>query len=141
MPKLYFYDSGLLCTLLKVNNEDALKTHPFKGNIFENFIISELTKWKHHGSDIYDLYFWRDNHGLEVDCILEFDHSHQISIEIKSSSTIKTEHFKAIEKYNTLSAQPPNRSHLIYSGEASQTRRSCKVNSWRIVGTDITTLF
>ena len=141
MPKLYFYDTGLLCTLLKVHNEDTLNTHPFKGNIFENFIISELTKWKYHGSRIYDLYFWRDNHGLEVDCILEIDHSRQIPIEIKSSSTIKSEHFKSIEKYNILSSQSPVHSHLIYGGEADQTRSICNVNSWRVVGTNIKTLF
>ncbi|RME64828.1 MAG: ATP-binding protein, partial [Nitrospirae bacterium] len=43
-PKLYFYDTGLLCYLLRIRTPEELMTHPMKGHIFENFIITEFYK-------------------------------------------------------------------------------------------------
>ncbi|MEJ2664189.1 MAG: ATP-binding protein, partial [Spirochaetia bacterium] len=43
-PKIYFYDSGLVCFLLGITNPEHLRNHPLFGNIFENFIVSEIIK-------------------------------------------------------------------------------------------------
>src|SRR5262249_39077407 len=42
--KIYFVDTGLLCHLLSIRNEEHLKAHPALGSIFENFMISECFK-------------------------------------------------------------------------------------------------
>lgn len=43
-PKLYFYDTGLLCYLLRIEKAEQLQTHPLRGNIFENFVVTEFLK-------------------------------------------------------------------------------------------------
>jgi hypothetical protein len=43
-PKVYFHDTGLLCYLLRIKNNDQLRVHPLRGAIFENWVISEFLK-------------------------------------------------------------------------------------------------
>jgi len=43
-PKLYFYDTGLLCWLLGIKQVSQLTNHAMRGAIFENFIMSEFMK-------------------------------------------------------------------------------------------------
>lgn len=47
-PKLYFYDTGLLCTLLNISSKTVLKNHTMAGAIFENWCISEIKKNKYN---------------------------------------------------------------------------------------------
>jgi predicted AAA+ superfamily ATPase len=44
-PKVYFYDTGLLCYLLRIRNTDQLSVHPLRGAIFENWVIAEYLKY------------------------------------------------------------------------------------------------
>ena len=60
MPKLYFYDVGLASALLGVQNENQLKLHPFKGNLFENMVVVELLKQRFNKGKPNNLYFWRE---------------------------------------------------------------------------------
>lgn len=128
-PKLYFYDTGLLCSLLQISNQELFDIHQFKGNIFENFIITELKKHIINHSLPYTMYYWRDSTGNEIDCIIDngFD---QTIIEIKSSSTIHQDFFKSIEKYQVLSQTSPENSYLIYGDSEKQIRSSAKVLPW-----------
>ncbi len=70
-PKLYFYDTGLLCHLLKIHSKEQLILNPLKGNLFENMMISEYTKRMYHRNDVEDVWFWRDSHGKEIDLVVE----------------------------------------------------------------------
>jgi predicted AAA+ superfamily ATPase len=90
--KLYFYDTGLLCFLLKINDAASLKTSQQKGNLFENFIISELVKRNYHNNFLIDFWFWRDVVGHEVDLIWQRDQSINL-VEIKASETIMPDMF------------------------------------------------
>ena len=47
-PKRYFYDTGLLCFLLGIENEQQLATHPLRGAIFENYVVAEMMKQYYH---------------------------------------------------------------------------------------------
>ena len=69
-PKLYFYDTGLACSLLGIK-EKEISLHPLRGSLFEALIISEIIKWHLNHDEIPDIYFWRDSHGHEVDCIIK----------------------------------------------------------------------
>ena len=71
MPKLYFYDTGLACSLLGIQNPLQLTTHHLKGGLFEAMIISELAKEKFNQGRPPNLFFWRDKTGHEVDCLIE----------------------------------------------------------------------
>ncbi|MCD6111812.1 MAG: DUF4143 domain-containing protein [Bacteroidales bacterium] len=66
MPKLYFYDTGLACNLLGINESDQLTYHYLYGSLFENFVVNELIKFRYNKSQNHNLFFWRDNNGIEV---------------------------------------------------------------------------
>lgn len=72
-PKLYFYDSGLLCHLLKITDEKQLQTHSLKASLFENMMIAEYIKQLSHKNVVDDLWFWRGSSGNEVDFLIEID--------------------------------------------------------------------
>ncbi len=70
MPKVYFYDTGLLCSLLKIVSYEQLESHPLKGAIFENMAVCELIKNQFNNDLDADLYFYREQSGKEVDAVL-----------------------------------------------------------------------
>lgn len=72
MPKLYFYDTGLACTLLGLEKESQLETHYLKGALFENLIVLEIFKKRLNQGLPTNLYFWRDRTGHEVDLLAEW---------------------------------------------------------------------
>jgi uncharacterized protein len=49
----------------------SLQTHSMRGAIFETWVVSETIKHRLHHGLPPDLYFWRDNHGTEVDLVFE----------------------------------------------------------------------
>lgn len=66
MPKLYFYDTGLACTLLGLQKAEQLNTHYLKGGLFENLVILEVLKKRLNQGLPPNLYFWRDHTGVEL---------------------------------------------------------------------------
>lgn len=130
MPKLYFYDTGLVCSLLNIENKEQLSTYPLRGNIFEAFIISELLKQRFNKGLKSNLYFWRDKTGHEIDCIVESAGS-LTPIEIKSGKTINSEMFKNIEYWKKISGKINSDSYLIYGGNNNQKRSGINVLSWK----------
>ncbi|SDC92492.1 hypothetical protein SAMN04488104_1009102 [Algoriphagus faecimaris] len=129
-PKLYFYDTGLLAFLLKIKSRETLLTHPVKGALFENMMIAEFHKQMHHGYSDESPWFWRDNHGNEVDLLLDKGLSLEI-FEIKASTTVMTENFKGLTKFEQISDLPITGKGLIYAGTSNQNRLQGKVISWR----------
>ncbi len=129
-PKIYFYDTGLVCYLLGLKNIDNLNTHYLKGNIFETFIISELVKYNYNRGESYNFYYWRDNHRKEIDLLLEEGLTLK-SIEIKSGDTIQDSFFKGLKYWNKLSCNDPENSYLIYSGDNNLVRDSINILGWK----------
>jgi uncharacterized protein len=119
MPKLYFYDTGLVCALLGLQNHTQLQFHPFKGSIFENMVIAELLKQQLNMGKPNNLYFWRNNAGHEIDVLIDnFDAL--IPIEIKSGKTITNDYFKGLKYWNNLTGDIGGK--VIYGGEEYQKR-------------------
>jgi uncharacterized protein len=113
MPKLYFYDTGLACTLLGLEKEEQLETHYLKGALYENLIILEFLKGRLNKGLPPNLYFWRDRAGHEVDLIAEWGGKIR-AIEIKFSSTFQPEFNKNIQYFYKLS--PDIDGYIIYNG-------------------------
>ena len=84
-PKIYFYDTGLLCALLGIDNKKELLPHYARGGIFENLVIAEFKKIKFEYSITSKLYFYRDSNGIEVDLLIDKG-SKVLPIEIKSAN-------------------------------------------------------
>ncbi len=132
MSKLYFYDTGLACSLLGIQKADSLTNHMYKGALFENFVIVEMLKERYNSAKSNNLYFWRDNTGHEVDLIIDND-SDLYPIEIKSGKTITNEYFKGIEFWNKISST--SKGTIIYAGDNSQKRSDGVIvlpwNKWK----------
>lgn len=89
-PKLYFYDTGLLCYLLNIHSETALSKHPGYGFLFENWVLTEIRKNRCNQGLAGGMYFFRDSAGNEVDLILE-KQDEVIAIEVKAAKKFSRE--------------------------------------------------
>ncbi|MCK5679864.1 DUF4143 domain-containing protein, partial [bacterium] len=127
-PKIYFHDTGFLCYLLRIKNINQLKVHPLRGEIFENWIISEYLKFYANQGKEAPLYFWRDQHGHEVDLVID-NGTHLDLIEIKSGMTFNKEYFKNINWLNKLQKQ--TKGTCIYGGEKAIDLGCQKVIPWK----------
>lgn len=129
-PKLYFYDTGLASTLLGIRNTEQLQTHFLKGELFENMVITELIKQRFNRGMASDYYFWRDNKGIEIDCLLTGDETVK-AVEIKSGTSIHKDFFNNLLHYQKLSGLDSGQLILIYGGNESHQRSIARVLSWK----------
>jgi len=129
-PKLYFCDTGLLSYLLGINSPDDLLIHSSRGPIFETWVLSELLKGRLNRGLRENLFFWRDNSGNEVDCIV--DHGEKLlPLEIKSGQTITQDFFKGLKYWSKISKTTGKDAYLIYGGEMDQIRKDGTVMGWK----------
>ena len=131
MPKIYFYDSGLACHLLKIKLED-LAHHPNRGNLFEGLVISEIIKRHYNLGEVPHLYFWRDKTGHEVDCILA-EGQNLVPIEIKSSRTAVPQFFEGLTYWNNIAGKPQNNGFVVFAGASQQIRGYKNLISWQSI--------
>jgi len=132
-PKLYFYDTGLLCHLLGINDAGQLETDRLKGSVFENMVIAEYQKRNYHLYEHLEFFFWQDTHGNEIDLLWQVGQTFH-AVEIKATKTITNELFKQLDKFEThLAPSTPIQKTLVYGGADSQHRTNYEVKSWREV--------
>ncbi len=129
-PKLYFYDTGVACSLLGIRDENQVTMHYMKGALFENLIINEFIKRNFHRGDNRLPYFWRDNHGREIDCLLA-DGERAIPIEIKSGKTLSPSYFDGLKYWQLLARLPDEHGYVVYGGEQSMQTSTGAYVSWR----------
>ena len=128
-PKLYFYDTGLVCSLLGIKSSEEVGKHWAKGALFETLVIADMMKNYFNKAERPPLYFWRDNTGHELDCILDEGASVK-PVEIKSGTTIHSDFFKGLSYYNVLSKSKTSGSYLIYGGTKNYKRKEGQVLGW-----------
>ena len=87
-PKLYLLDSGLACHLLGVDSAKELEKSPFYGALFEGFVASEIVKAQLNAGRRRELYYFRDEQGLEVDFVMPGRRGSVSLIECKTSRTV-----------------------------------------------------
>ncbi len=127
--KLYFYDTGLLCFLLKINDASSVKTSNYKGSLFENFVINEYLKQNYHNNLMHDFWFWRDAVGHEVDLIWQ-DSDKLNVVEIKASETIMPKMFNGLAYFDKLASDRIASKTLVHTGSFNQQRTAARVQSW-----------
>lgn len=133
-PKLYFYDTGLACSLLDLKSPETIALSPFRGHLFESLIIADLFKQYFSLGTKAPLYFWRDKNGyIEIDCLVNMG-SKLVPIEIKSGQTIMTSFFNSLSKWNATAEADPENGYVIYGGDAQQKRKSGSIVGWEKAG-------
>ncbi len=90
-PRLYVADSGMACHLLAIQSEAELQPSPFLGAIFEGFVAAEIIKAQLHSGRRRELYYFRDQQGLEVDFIVPGRGSGLVLLEAKAGRTVRPE--------------------------------------------------
>ena len=129
-PKLYFYDTGLLSYLLGIEDSEAWVTSPYKGALFENYMLVEILKNHYNEGRATPFYFWRDSNGNEVDLIIE--HGEKVKcIEFKASETIKPEFIQTLRYFENLDTDYSFSYFLVNSGNVTQYRTHETILSWK----------
>lgn len=115
-PKLYFYDTGLVCYLLGIESENHLNTHPIRGNLFENMVVTSFLKNRYNAGKEPNVYFYRDNHQKEVD-IIEENAGKLSAYEVKSAKDFHKEFLKGLEYFRKLFPSEIESTMVIYDGD------------------------
>ena len=130
MPKLHFYDSGLVCWLLGIRDPGQLRTHPLRGQIFESWVVSELVKRQMNQGETSALSFYRDRDNAEVDVIIERP-SGLTLIEAKSSQTPSGSLLSGIRRVRRhLEGSRPVQGMVVYGGTEVQSRSEGTLVPW-----------
>ncbi|MEI8155953.1 MAG: ATP-binding protein [Burkholderiales bacterium] len=129
-PKLYFTDTGLAAWLVGIRDPELLALHPMRGTLFETWVVSEFRKFRLNRGLAPDLYFWRDNNGLEADLVFETDRGLQC-IEIKSSQTVTPDLVRAGLRASRFVNEPAPAPWLIHGATDNYTREGVRCISWQ----------
>lgn len=132
-PKLYFLDTGLLCWLLRIGSAEDLLIHPARGAVFETWVVAEALKHRFNLGLPADLYFWRDNHGLEVDLVFE-SAGRLHSVECKSGATYAADWMDAARRWRAAAGAQAAGTTLVYGGDESFDHHDHRLMSWRAMG-------
>ncbi len=118
--KLYFYDTGVACSLLGIQNHNQVNSHALKGSLFENMVILDLLKQRLNNGLPDNLYYWRDKTGNELDVLL--DNPTLTAIEIKAGETISSDYQNALLYFKNLATNQHIKTVLCYAGNNAQER-------------------
>lgn len=132
-PKLYFYDTGLVCNLLGIHEKKQLEKHYLRGSVFENMMVCETMKTFYNQCRPAPLYFWKDSSGKEVDMVIELDAETIIIAEIKSGATRNRDFFKNTGYLGKLMELKSPNIAVLYGGDETLHTGLGKFVSWNSV--------
>lgn len=94
-PKVFFNDTGVLCSLLRINTKEQLLSSPYSGQVFETYVFCELQKHLSYLQKSAQIFHYRTNDKKEIDFIIEVDNE-LLALEVKQSSSVTKDDFKHI---------------------------------------------
>jgi len=115
-PKLYWLDTGMVCFLLGLKEEEAVLRGPMAGPLFETAVVAELAKLFYHRGLPPALWYWRSRDGWEVDLLVEL-HGKLYPVEIKSSATPRPAHAEAVVRWRALAGDKAGSGLLLTQAE------------------------
>ena len=131
-PKIYFYDTGLVCHLLGIRNVAQLEIHPLRGEIFENWVFAELVKRFFNQGQTPPIYFWRTHGGQEIDFIIEKG-NRVLAVETKSGMTVHPQIVQKMQR--TLRVWSENgvsvASWIVYAGKEEFQVLDTRIMPWQ----------
>jgi len=130
-PKLYFYDTGIVSSLLRINKPDVLKEHYIYGFLFENLIISEIIKYQVHRGIRPSVYYWKESNGVEIDCIIENRDSTITALEIKAGQTFSSGYLRNLDRFPADDRAGEIRKTILYNGASSHRIKETEIITWQ----------
>ena len=131
-PKLFFYDTGLVCNLLEMDDPGDVDRYFQRGSLFENFIVAEMYKQTFHRGRRPSFYFWQDNHKNEIDLLWEKASTIHL-MEIKSGQTVNAGFFQNLGRFTAISDVPAGERYLVYGGRERFKQQGIEVLGWQDV--------
>lgn len=128
-PKIYFYDTGLLCYLLGIKRPEDLELSTYKGAVFENYALLEVFKAQHIRGLVVENYFWRDSNQREID-LIQVEGTQLRIMEMKASLTVKGEYIKALHYLDPLLGNYSARHYLLNTQLGEEQRTQETVLGW-----------
>ena len=131
MPKLHFFDTGLVCWLLGIRAPEQLRSHPLRGAVFETWVVSEILKHRLNRGETGGLSFYRDRDAAEADLIIE--HPNRLTlVEAKSAQTPSASLFGSADRVRRHLADPSRPCDVViaYGGDEIQRRSSADLIPW-----------
>lgn len=132
-PKMYFYDTGLVCSLLGIESEQQVKNYFAKGALFENLVINEFMKKRLNNGLTPRLYYWQNKTKQEVDLIADQAGSVD-AYEIKSTMTMHDDHFANLKYWQQLSNESADKLNVVFGGDTNFKTSRGNYISWRNLG-------
>lgn len=116
-PKLYLYDTPMLCHLMGMHLGDLRDKRPeLYGRVLENFVASELQKQLDY-CDLGTLYHFRTHDQKEIDFIVEHRDGRLAAIEVKSRATLRNDDFRPMKQLKSLLGEALVAGVVVYTGE------------------------
>jgi len=115
-PKLYFTDTGVACHLLGLNAARLAVDPGFAGNLFENFVVSEICKQATWSNAKVRCFHFRSHQGHEVDLVLEDASGKIYGIEIKLAAAVTAKHFSGLRVLKAIAGRNFVSGAVIYTG-------------------------
>ncbi len=128
-PRLYFYDTGLACSLLGIRSSRQVGAHFLKGGLFENLVINEFVKHFRNQGRPETPYFWRDRTGREIDCMLPTAEE-LLLVEIKAGKTALSDYFRGIREWRKVTGAEAE-GFVAYGGDLTLQTREGWFIAWR----------
>ncbi|MFQ3620105.1 MAG: ATP-binding protein [Spirochaetales bacterium] len=130
-PKIYFYEPGLLASLLQLNSLQQVSRDPLLGNLFENLIVLECVKALYNRDFRNPLFFYREQAGIEIDLILEHQRLPN-AIEIKCAQTFHPDFVRSLYGFKERFPQTSS-LRVVYGGNENIMGSDYQVFSFRNV--------
>ncbi|MDX9774187.1 MAG: ATP-binding protein [Bacteroidales bacterium] len=129
-PKLYFYDTGIVSSLLRINDPEMLSSHYLYGALFENLVISEIIKSQVHRGERPSVWYWRESNGQEIDCIVEREDNRIDALEIKAGQTFSNDYLRSLKSFPSTATDRKITKTVIYQGTESTIIKDMNLLSW-----------
>ena len=126
----YFCDTGLVASLLGLEETKQIETYYLRGELFENMVVAEFVKRAYAQGREPNLYFWRDSNNDEVDLLSEQGMTLEC-YEIKSAATMHSDHFASLKTFAKTAQLDADRLHVVYGGEQNIQTSNGDYISWK----------
>lgn len=130
--KLYFFETGLVTYLLGIESAGQVATHPLRGALFENMVVSEFYKRRFNQGKTPHLFFYRDNAQKEVDLIEEQSFDQLYTYEIKSAKRYNTQFAAGLDYFRKLYGSKVLGGEIIYDGVEQVESNGYTCRNWQL---------
>jgi predicted AAA+ superfamily ATPase len=126
---VYFTEPGLATWQLGIRDSGQVVRDPAFGGLFENMVVVEALKTRLNAGRTPDLYFIRDQHGTEIDLVVEDGRSLHL-FEIKSSTSFSTDFTRNLDAVRRAIPEVASAT-VVYGGDSAAAVRDIEFVPFR----------